>query len=836
MELFIYSYKTKHMKKFKIIFIFFFLFNLKGWAQNSLSGKITDKKTHEPLMGVGVYIADLKTSTLSDKDGNYKLDNLPNLQVLIHITFIGYSGIIQNIDLSTTSVKDFELDESITEMNEVVVTGTSHSGELKKNPVPMVLIDQQYITQNSSTNIIETLNKVPGVSTLSTGPNVSKPYIRGLGYNRVLTLFDGVRQEGQQWGDEHGIEIDQFLIDRIEIIKGPASLMYGSDALAGVVNMMQANTLPEGKIKGNLLTNYLSNNKQVAGSFNIDGNYKGLVWGIRSSHKQAADYQNKYDGRVFGTKYNENDLNGYMGLRKSWGYSQLNLGMYNNLQEIPTGSRDSITRKFTKQISEIDTARTIVNNRELNNYTIAVLHQHIQHYRAFSSNRFYLGKSKLDVNVGYQESIRREFSHPLYPDLPGLYLKLNTITYDVKYHFREMSGWAASIGVNGMYQQNENKGTEFVIPDYHSLDIGYFAVIKKSLKKLDISAGARYDIRTFKNYSMFTKANPSTGFDMITADNTNDTSISKQFELYKHAFSGISASIGLTYNANSHFGLKANVASGYRAPNASEISAKGVHPGTGFEQLGDKDFKPEFSLQEDIGIFFNSKHVSGSVDVFNNIISNYIYNENLMSVTGGDSLFIKNGNSFPVFKFRQTTAQLYGGEFSIDIHPHPLDYLHFQNTLSYIYAVNLGGNGARITDSTKNLPLIPPLHTNTELRADIKKKVGCFTTIFLKIGIQYYAAQNNFYAAYGTETKTPAYTLLDAGIGTNVVNKKGTILFNLTILGNNLANIAYQSNMNRLKYFDNYPNNTTGKSGIYNMGRNISVRLVIPLDFTKGKV
>jgi iron complex outermembrane receptor protein len=826
-------FKTKQMKSIKITLLFLLLFNVKGLAQNSLSGKITDNKTHETLAGVGIYISDLKTGTVTDNDGNYKINNLPKTEVLVRISFIGYASITQTIDLSTTTTQNFEMNESVTEMNEVVVTGTSHSTELKKSPVPMVLIDQQYIAQNSSTNIIETMNKVPGVSTLTTGPNVSKPYIRGLGYNRVLTLFDGVRQEGQQWGDEHGIEIDQFLIDHIEVVKGPASLMYGSDALAGVVNLLPRNTVPDGVIKGNLLTNYQTNNKQAAGSFNIDGNHKGLVWGFRGSHKQASDYQNKYDGRVFGTKYNENDLNGYAGLNRSWGYSHLNFSLYDNLQEIPDGSRDSVTRQFTKQISEIDTARVIVSNKELNDYSIGALHQHIQHYRAFSSNRFYLGKSKLDVNIGYQESIRREFSHPLYPDLAGLYLVLKTFTYDVKYHLPEIYGWATSIGVNGMVQQNANKGTEFVIPDYHSFDIGPFAVVKKSFRKLDISAGMRYDIRMFQNDSMFTKPNPVKGFDMITPSNPSDTSISKQFNYYKHTFSGLSGSVGMTYNINDNIGFKANVARGYRAPNASEISAKGVHPGTGFEQLGDANFKPEFSFQEDAGLFFNSTHVSGSVDVFNNVISNYIYNEKLASEKGGDSIFTQDGNKFPVFKFRQTTAQLYGGEFSLDIHPHPLDWLHFENSVSYIYAVNLGGNGSHITDSTKYLPLIPPFHTNSELRADVKKKIACFTSIFIKIGVQHYATQTNFYAAYGTETKTPGYTLIDAGIGANAVNKKGNTIFNLTILGTNLADIAYQSNMNRLKYFDNYPNNPTGRSGIYNMGRNISVRLVIPIDFKK---
>ena len=805
-------------------------------GKTSLSGKITDKETKEPVPGAQIYIPDLKTGAMSKPDGTYFIDNLPSSKVLVKVSMEGYATITESVVLSTITTKDFILQTSITEITEVVVTGSSKATEMKKNPVPMVSVSQQYLTENGSTNIIEAMNKIPGLSTLTTGPNVSKPYIHGLGSNRVLTLFDGVRQEGQQWGEEHGVEVDQFLIDHIEVVKGPASLMYGSDALAGVVNLLPANTVPDGTVKGSLLGNYQTNNGQAAGSLNLDGNSNGFVWGLRTSRKQASDYQNKYDGKVFGTKFNENDLNAYIGLHRSWGYSRLNFSLYDNLQEVPDGSRDSSTRKFTKQISEEDTIRQIVNDAELNSYTIGVLHQHVQHYRIFSNNNFVFGKSKMTLNLGCQQSTRREFSHPMYGDIAGLYLILNTFSYDVKYYLPEMKGFETTIGVNGMQQNNDaGKGTEMVIPTYSSLDIGPFVHIRKTFGKLDISGGLRYDIRMYQNDSMFTKPDATTGFEMQTNSNPADSTVSKQFDFYSHTFSGMSGSIGMTYSINEHFGIKANVARGYRAPNAAEISAKGVHPGTGFEQLGDANFKPEFSLQEDVGLFLNSDHFSGTLDIFNNNISNYIYDEKLLSVNGGDSIFTQNGTSFPVFKFRQTTAQLYGGELGFDIHPHPFDWLHFENSISYIYAVNLGGNGAKITDSTKYLPLIPPFHTNTELRAELKKKIGPFASIFFKAEVQYYAEQDNFYAANGTETKTPGYTLIDAGAGANVVSKKGNTIFSISILGTNLADVAYQSNMNRLKYFDNYPNNGTGRSGIYNMGRNISIKIVVPLDLRKPK-
>lgn len=805
-------------------------------AQVLLEGSVLDKQTHEGLPGAIIYFPDLKTGTASGPDGKYKINKLPAVKTLVQVKMIGYKTIVKTIDLKNNEPVNFEMEESAVEADEVIVTGTSQSTELKRNPVPMTAIDQKYLSQAAGNNIIDAMIKIPGISALSTGPNISKPYIRGLGYNRILTLFDGVRQDGQQWGDEHGIEVDQFLVDRIEVVKGPASLIYGSDALAGVVNLVPAHTAPEGFLKGSVLTNYQSNNKQVAGSFALAGNDKGFVWGLRSSHKQAADYENQYDGRVYGTKYNETDANAYLGINRSWGYSHLNFTLYDNQQEVPDGSRDSVSRKFTKQISEADTLRPIVSNAEMSNYKIAAIHQRVQHYRVYWSNNFIFRKSKLGINLGFQQSHRREYAHPQNTSIAGLNLLLNTGTYDVKYYLPEIKGWLSTLGINGMLQENRNNdATEFVIPNHQLFDLGGFIFSKRSFGKLDLAAGLRYDTRHFENSALYTKPDPATGFTMATAANPNDSSVVKQFDAYQHSFYGFSGSLGATYNLSDNFCLKANVARGYRAPNIAEISAKGVHPGTGFEQLGDANFKPEFSLQEDVGVFWESKHVSGSLEIFNNMISNYIYNEKLSSAFGGDSLYLQNGNAYPVFKFRQTTAQLYGGEFSFDIHPHPLDWLHFENSVSLIYGMNRGGNGAHITDSTRYLPYIPPFHTNSELRADFRKKLGCFTSIFIKAGVQFYAAQNQYLAAYRTETRTPGYTLVDAGLGANIINKKGRAICSLSVIASNLANVAYQSNMSRLKYFDNYPVNGSGRSGIYSMGRNISFKLIIPIDIDTRK-
>ncbi|MBK9282786.1 MAG: TonB-dependent receptor [Sphingobacteriaceae bacterium] len=816
------------MKRY-LIFLLFLPVSLL-YSQVNLSGTIKNKQNNEAIPGVVVYFPDLKMGITSSSQGHYKFEKLPKIKTLVQFKMIGFKTIVKSIALDTNTVLNIDMEESVLEEEEIVVTGHNHATESKTSPVPMVNISSRVLQQNSYNNIIEALNKVPGLSSVNSGPNISKPFIRGLGMNRVLTLFDGVRQEGQQWGEEHGVEIDQFLIDRIEVVKGPASLIYGSDALAGVINLLPANPQPEGSTKGSLLSAYHSNNKQYTGSFSFAGSEGALIYGGRISKKKAGNYTNKVDGKVYGTKFDESDLNLYAGFNKNWGYTHFNFSYYENKQEVPSGDRDSSSRKFVKSLSEEDTLLHLIDKEELNSYKLEGAQQHIKHLRLFATSGFHLGRSRLVSKFGVQQSSRKEFHNASELDHPELNMLLNTITYDLKFHFPEIKGIDADIGINGFYQENKNEHAhEFVIPDYYLFDFGPFLYVRKNFGKLDITGGIRTDQRSFYNTGLYTREDSVSGLVYPVAENKQDSTIIEQFPNYRANFSGVSAGIGLTYNFSEHLGLKTNIARGYRAPNISEIASKGVHTGTGLLQLGNKELIPEFSLQQDLGIFFETEHISGELDLFHNLISNYIYNEKLSSAFGGDSLAEKGNDFVPVYRFNQTKAQLYGAEFSFDIHPHPFDWLHIENAVSFISAQNLGGNGVKVTDSTKYLPLIPPFRTVTEIRADLKKKIACFKNTYVKTGFQYYAEQNKIYSAFGTETKTPSYFLLDAGIGTDVVNKNNRVLFSLSVNVNNLADEIYQSNMSRLKYFDNYPVNGSGRSGIYNMGRDINFKLIIPL-------
>jgi iron complex outermembrane receptor protein len=822
------------MKLYKSLLIIFVatlyvtpLLAQKNTGRFSLSGKVTNS-ADSVLAGASIYIPDIKKGSVADAEGNFNIEHIPPGTFVVEVKFIGYKTILQNIYFNKNVIENFVMDISITEENEIVVTGTSKATSIKRNPIPIVSIGKEQLQQNLNTNIIDAISKVPGISAVTTGPNVSKPFIRGLGFNRILTLYDGVRQEGQQWGDEHGIEVDENTVEKVEVIKGPASLIYGSDAIAGVVNLIPSKPPADGKIVGNILTEYQTNNRLIENSASVAGHKNDITWGTTISHKLATNYKNKYDGRVYNTGFAETDVSGNFGINKSWGYSNLGISMFDDLQEIPDGSRDSATRKFTKQITDDDDFRPVVSDKELQSYKISDVHQHVQHFRMYSSNSFLIRGGRLAVNLAFQNSIRREYSHPEVA-VPGLYLQLKTYSYDLKYYFHESKGFSVTTGINGMYQDNSvEKGTEFIIPSYRQFDFGPFIFAKKTAGNLEIAGGVRFDVRNFSNDELYTAFNSSTGFEKPVYGNDTVTA-SHLFSSYKNTFSGFSGSLGLSYRINKEWSVKANIGRGFRSPNISEISANGIHPGTNIYQIGNPDFKPEFNLQEDFGISFNSTHVTVNAEIFNNDIQNYIYNLKLSSVHGGDSVIVPGNQTF---KFVAAKANLYGGELSVDIHPHPLDWLHFENSLSLVYGTNKGVSGnQKINDSAKYLPFIPPLHTISELRANLKKPASFLANAFMKIQFEMYAEQDRAYLENNTETPTPGYQLFNAGFGTDIVNKKGKPVLNFSFLGNNLFDVAYQSHLNRLKYFEDYPGNKTGHNGIYNMGRNFSIRATIPFNF-----
>ena len=703
------------------------------------------------------------------------------------------------------------LEEAVMELNEVVVTGLSKSAEKRRTPTPITTISTAELRALNASNIIDAIASRPGIDQVTTGPGISKPVIRGLGFNRVVVVNDGIRQEGQQWGDEHGIEIDEYGVNRVEILKGPASLAFGSDAMAGVINFLPAPTLPKGKISGSVLANYQTNAGLIGGSADLAGNINDYIWDVRYSGKESHAYQNAYDGYVFNSGFKENNLSGILGVIKSWGYSNIHFSVYDMTPGIVEGERDSASGKFIKPVAiGGEEGEAIATEDDFRSYTPQVPFQKIHHYKAVSNSSFVLGNGSLKTILGWQQNRRQEYGEILTPDEYGLYFFLNTVNYDVRYNLPELNKWNISVGANGMYQKSQNKGTEFLIPDYHLFDFGIFALARKSFEKLDVSGGLRFDTRQEKADALYLDA-----FGERTDHPDGDSFL--QFSDIDAQFQGFSGSIGATYQFSEQVFAKLNLSKGFRTPNIAEISANGVHEGTVNYIIGVPTLKAESSWQWDFALGVNSHYITAELDLFSNKINNYIYLEKLSRSMGGDSLT----DGYATYKYTSGDAHLYGGELSIDVHPAPIDWLHFENGFSWVRAVQ-----ADQPDSTRNLPFTPSPKLTSELKANVKKIGKNLVNGFFMIGVDNYFRQDHFYSAYGTETATPGYTLLNVGLGADFVSNNRT-LFSLFINANNLTDVAYQNHLSRLKY--EAVNNVTGRMGVYNMGRNVSVKLVVPI-------
>ncbi|HVE60357.1 MAG TPA: TonB-dependent receptor, partial [Chitinophagaceae bacterium] len=415
------------------------------------------------------------------------------------------------------------------------------------------------------------------------------------------------------------------------------------------------------------------------------------------------------------------------------------------------------------------------------------------------------GKDRVTFVLGYQSNKRQEFGNVLDASEKELFFDLRTINYNLLYHFSEQKNGKISVGINGMQQANKNKGEEVLIPEYSMFDIGGFIYTQKRMEKATISGGLRFD-----NRSLDSKR--------FTENNT------VKFPAFTKNFSNISGSAGLSYEISKNVTLKLNIARGFRAPNITELSANGVHEGTFRYIYGDIDLRSETSLQLDAGMAINSDHVSFQLNLFNNSINNFIFLHKLPSINGGDSIVNVNGDNFTTFTYGQDNARLYGAEFNFDIHPHPLDWLHIENTFSYVRGIL-----DQKVDGSNNIPFIPATRLINEIKTDFAKSGKVFKNAFVLIELDNTFRQNKPFTGFNTETATPGYSLFNAAIGGNFMSKDKT-LFSIFFAANNIGDVAYQSHLSRLKYAPE--NLVTGRTGVFNMGRNFSIKINVPLNFS----
>lgn len=797
--------------------------------QAEISGKIlSNNKT--PIEFATIGLKETKFFTTSKSDGSFKLTGVSFGSYQLRISCSGFVSkeIPILVNQVTINLNEIELEVYMVNLPTITVKVFSKKLLDKENPVAIYVVNEKTIDRTSESNIIDVLSKnTPGLTSVKSGPNVSKPFIRGLGYNRVLTLYDGIRQEGQQWGDEHGIEVDAYDIQNAEVIKGPASLMFGTDALAGVVSLIPFKPKPKNGVEGRYISEFQSNNKLIGNGLRWSIVKNNWLFALRSSWRLASNYQNAIDGKVFNTNFNEKNISSVIGYTTEKAILSINASFYDNEQGIPDGSRDSLTRQFTQQIfngaADILELRPIVSVEDLNSYKIAKIHQHIQHFRLYSLGDFKLKKGSLDYSLGFQQNRRKEFNQPETPDLAGLSLKLNTANYHLKYSFPIVKNVETFLGMNGVYQFNENQAaTSFTIPNYQLFDGGIFAYSKWKKNKFSICGGIRNDIRTINFADFYVQSDSLTGFDThVTGLDTLGATL--QFPSYSKVLQGLSASIGLSYFINQNWTVKANIGRGFRAPNITEIASNGLDPGARLIYLGNRNFVSEFSLQEDIALLLNTRNFSGEISIFNNNIQNFIYLA-LVADSNNQPLVDAQGNR--TYQYKQAKAHLYGFETWLAFHPEKIKGLTVNGSFSCVYGFNREEKYRNKGIQGEYLSLIPParLLVNTAYSFELKNQF--LKSIRPVFEYEFNAKQNRYLAENNSETATPAYSLFNFQFALELKYFKSKTA-QLQFQANNIFDTAFQSHLSRLKYFENYQQTPNNKRGIYSMGRNLCVKLIL---------
>lgn len=742
-----------------------------------IKGIVKNSETGQPIPGASVYISDLKLKTVSDADGVFQFKNTPSKgSFLVEVKYIGYKTLSKMVDFSINQTIEFVLYPTIIESEEVVITGTPFSSSNKTNSLAVVSVNREKLTEQGGTNLVDAMSRIPGVSQISTGGGISKPTIRGLGYNRVLTIAEGAREEGQQWGDEHGIQFDQFAAARVEVLKGPASLLYGSDALGGVINIIDDLVPEEGVTKAGFTTSIQSNNGLSASSLMLQGNNKGFVYRGRASYKNAHSFGYK-GAHVPNSGFNELNGSAMLGFNKSWGYTHLNISSFNSDLGLVEEGPDALGDYYSHD-------GDLVSRSEARKRKIETPFQRINHLRTTLNSNIILGGGQLKSVFGYQNNIRKEFEEDV--NEVGLQLNLESFTYDVKYSLPSKNGWESTFGLQGMYQQNVNRGHEFLIPDYNSNNVGVFGYLKKNFTGGAVNLGLRYD---YKNMD---------GKEMLE-DHGNHSHVI--FDSFSNNFSNLSGSIGLAYELAPNLIFKANAGSGFRAPNIAELGSNGKHHGTFRYEIGNANLKQETSLQFDAGLAYSGDKISVGLNAFSNTIYNYIFPAQLNGETITYADHHGHLETLPVFRYIQDDALLIGGEANVDFHF--IESLHFENSLSYVKGKN------KITGNA--LPFIPAANILNEIRYE--PNIKGLSSAYVKVGVNNVFSQSRIDVF---EEKTDSYSLLDAGLGFGVKSKAGKI--NFWVTGQNLTNKKYFNHLSKYKI-----------EGIYNQGRSVTVGVNLPI-------
>jgi iron complex outermembrane receptor protein len=654
-------------------------FSVFASAQNKITGT-TKNNQNQPMAGVTIALPEIHKETISDEKGNYVISNLPSGNFKIVFSYVGYATQSKAIVVNQKTLQlDIVLEETMHQMDEVIVS-TAFNKLQSQNVMKVEHQSVKAMQQKGTATLIEGLATLPGVSQVSTGTSIGKPVIRGLSGNRVLVYTQGVRLENQQFGEEHGLGLNDSGIESVEVIKGPASLLYGSDAIGGVLYFNPEKFGKSNTSELNFNQKYFSNTNGTNSSLGYKLSGEDLKFTTRISNNKHADYKIAEGDRVTNTRYNELDFKTALGYSNSsfsstlrYNYNKLDLG-------IPEAG---IAEQTNSKSPDFPKQGVISHILSLN-------------------NSIFFSNSKLEADLGYIDNDRSEFEDS---EVAELQMKLKTFNYNVKYYLPKIGKIESIFGVQGMQQTNLNLAEEILIPDATTSDFGVFGTANYEWKKNVIQAGLRWDNRKI-----------TTTEHGIIGDEGYFAGINRKFQSFN-------SSLGLKSSLRENIILRLNLATGFRAPNLAELTSNGVHEGSNRYEIGNSALQNEQNFQTDLNLEYRNSHFELFLNGFYNHITNYIF-----IAPNGNQI---NGND--VYDYLQANANLYGGEAGIHFHPHPIDWLHITSSFESVTGKKQNG---------ENLPLIPAMKWNSSIKTEFKS-TKWFQEGFAVLNLEHYLNQNN---------------------------------------------------------------------------------------------
>lgn len=791
------------------------LMGTSAWAQQRvLSGHVTNAD-NQNLANVRITIADTDLFTISDAQGNFILRGLPAGNLQLSAMLSGYQDYRQKLNGKERQIIHITLHTPSHQLNEVNVKGRQSELRQREESLNVTLVNSDFIQRHLGGSLMKTLERLPGIKTIGIGSGQSKPLIRGLGFNRVVVTDKGIKHEGQQWGADHGLELDQFAAGEVELIKGAASFMYGSDAIGGAIDVKPAAVPATGSLGGSVDLIGKSNNSLYGTSVNLFGRNQHWFFDSRFSYQDYADYRvpadslfvydfpvGLYKNRLRNTAGRES------GIHFNTGYISDHFRSVFYLSNVYSKSG------FFANAHGLEPRRVNTELHDASDRDILMPSQEVNHFKIINRTVWQIPHQRWELDLGYQRNFRQEFSDYvshgfMYPSYPETMAALIPSTLEREFdkqvysiNLRNQVGLerhTLTLGVNGEHQNNTISGWTFLVPAFKQTTAGAFAYDKFSVSERLILHGAlRYDYGHIRT-SGYTDWFPSE----VTEAGVTRSEYAVRAEELDRSFHSFVWSAGINYNHEA-FNLKANIGKSFRMPIAKELAANGVNYHYFSYEKGEATLSPEQSYQADLSAGWNAGKWSLQLSPFFNYFPNYIY----LNPTPYHDFYYGAGNQ--IFQYTQSRVVRYGGELQVK-------YNFWKNLSSeilaeYLYSEQLSGDKKGYT-----LPFSPP--ASVLLNLSWSPELPGLSGSYLSLDYRITARQNNIVPP---EKESPGYRVINVQAGTRLKLYKQTLI--LSLQAQNLLNTRYLNHTSFYRLI-----------ALPEAGRNIVLSLKVPFSLLHTK-